>query len=223
MDMHSRDEYLKVIRESYFKAKSNKKGKSRILDEYCCNIGQSRKYVIRKICKAGLMSRQRKKRKEIYDGRVKVVLAKIWEIFDYPCGQRFKPLLEIEVDRLRELGEIEISDEVTAKLKMMSSATIDRRLKHQREYLHLSISKGGPKPGYLLKQKLPIRLTEWDSSQVGYVEMGLVIHCGSSASGEYINTLEPPVMTPIHLNQLSKMCLTLSPLSVLETLPLPLP
>ena len=50
-------------------------------------------------------------------------MAKIWEIFDYPCGQRLKPLLEMEIERLRELGEIEAPKEVMLKLKMMSPAT----------------------------------------------------------------------------------------------------
>ena len=98
-------------------------------------------------------------------------MAKIWEVFDYHCGQRLKPLLEVEIDRLRELRGIEISEEVALKLKMVSPATIDRKLKHQREFLHLSRSKSGPKPGYLLKQKIPIKLTEWDTRVVGYVEM----------------------------------------------------
>ena len=71
----------------------------------------------------------------------------------------------------------------------MSSATIDRKLKHQREVLHLLRSKGGPKPGSLLKRKIPIRLTEWDTTKTGYVEMDLVVHCGASTFGEYINTL----------------------------------
>jgi len=128
--MHSRNEYLKVIKEKYFKARS-KKERSQILNEYCSNIGQSRKHVIRKIHRAEIRPKQRKKRKEIYDGQVKAALAKIWEIFDYPCGQRLKPLLETEVDRLSEFGEIEIPDEVALKLKIMSSATIDRKLKHQ--------------------------------------------------------------------------------------------
>ena len=188
MDMHSRNEYLKVIREKYFKARS-KKERSQILNEYCSNIGQSRKHVIRKIHRAEIRPKQRKKRKEIYDGQVKAALAKIWEIFDYPCGQRLKPLLETEVDRLSEFGEIEIPDEVALKLKIMSSATIDRKLKHQREFLHLSRSKGGPKPGYLLKQKIPIRLTQWDTGVVGYVEIDFVVHCGASVLGEYVNTL----------------------------------
>jgi hypothetical protein len=188
MDMHSRNEYLKVVKERYFRART-KKEKSQILDEYCRNTGQSRKYVMAKIHKADLRPKQRKKRKEIYDGQVKAALAKIWEIFDYPCGQRLKPLLETETDRLRELGEIEISDEVVLKLKMVSPATIDRKLKHQREFLHLSRSKNGPKPGYLLKQKIPIKLTEWDTSKVGYMEVDLVVHCGSSTLGDYINTV----------------------------------
>ena len=152
--MHSRNEYLKVIQESYFKAKTRKE-KTQLLDEYCRNTEQSRKYVIWKIHRAILKPKQRKKRKEIYDGQVTAALAKIWEIFDYPCGQRLKPLLETEVERLRELGEIKISDAVDLKLKTMSSATIDRKLKHQREFLHLLRAKGGPKPGYLLKQKIP--------------------------------------------------------------------
>ncbi|MCL0051132.1 hypothetical protein M1M97_00415 [Thermodesulfovibrionales bacterium] len=167
MDMHSRNEYLKVLREKYLKART-KREKSQILDEYCGNTGQARKYVIRKIQPGvDLGLKQRKKRKETYDSQVKAALAKVWEIFDHPCGQRLKPLLEVEVDRLSELGELRVSGEVASKL---NEPTIDRKLKHQREVLHLLKSKGGPKPGSLLKQKIPIRLTEWDS-------------------GEYINTL----------------------------------
>jgi hypothetical protein len=66
---------------------------------------------------------------------------------------------------------------------------LTQQLKHQREYLYLSRSKKGPKPGYLLKQKIPIKLTQWDTSKVGYLEADLVVHCGSSALGEYANTV----------------------------------
>ena len=187
--MESRNQYLKVLRERYLRARV-KKEKTQILDEYCRNTGQVRKYVIRKIQPGvDLRPKQRKKRKQTYDGQVTAALAQIWEIFDCPCGQRLKPILEVELDRLRDLGELRVCDEVALKLKRMSSATIDRKLKHQREVLHLLRSKGGPKPGSLLKRKIPIRLTEWDTSKMGYVEMDLVVHCGSSAFGEYINTL----------------------------------
>lgn len=189
MDMHSRNEYLKVLRERYLKAKTRKE-KSRILDEYCQNTGQARKYVIRKIQpRLDLKPKQRKKRKQTYDGQVTAALAQVWEIFDYPCGQRLKPLLEREVVRLKEFRELSIPDEVVLKLKKISSATIDRKLKHQREVSHLLRSKSSPKPGSLLKQKIPIRLTEWDTSKVGYVEADMVVHCGSSAFGEYVSTV----------------------------------
>lgn len=189
MDMESRNQYLKILREKYLNAKT-KKEKTQILDEYCRNTGQVRKYVIRKI-QPGVDPgpKQRKKRKQTYDGQVTAALARVWEIFDCPCGQRLKPVLEVELDRLMVLGELKVSDEAALKLKKMSSATIDRKLKHQREVLHLLRSKGGPKPGSLLKRKIAIRLTDWDTSKVGYVEMDLVLHCGSSTFGEYINTL----------------------------------
>ena len=55
-------------------------------------------------------------------------------------------MLEVELDRLMGLGELKVSDEDALKLKTMSSATIDRKLKHQGEVLHLLRSKGSPKP-----------------------------------------------------------------------------
>ncbi len=65
--MHSRNEYLKLLR-----------GKSLILDEYCQNTSQARKYVIRKIQPGvNLGPKLREKRKESYDGPVKVALAKM--------------------------------------------------------------------------------------------------------------------------------------------------
>ena len=70
MDMHSRNQYLKVLRERYLKART-KKEKTQILDEYCRNTGQARKYVIRKIqLGIDLRPKQRKKRKQTYDGQV---------------------------------------------------------------------------------------------------------------------------------------------------------
>ena len=75
--MYSRNQYLKVLRERYLKVKS-KKEKTQILNEYCYNTSQARKYVIRKIQPGvDLRPRQRKKRKETYDGQVKAALAKV--------------------------------------------------------------------------------------------------------------------------------------------------
>lgn len=193
MDMHSRNQYLKELQQKYFMSRSRKE-RSSILDEYCRNTHQNRKYIISKINSSfSFKPKKAKKRKQIYDGYVKTALAKIWEIFDYPCGQRLAPLLKTEVNRLRQLEEIFISNEVAKKLTKIAPATIDRKLKHQREVLHLERNRARPKPSSLLYKRIPIRLTNWDTSKVGFLEIDLVNHCGSSTLDLYIcslNTVE---------------------------------
>lgn len=189
MDMHSRNEYLKRLRERYLETRS-KRERGKILDEYCKNTGQNRKYVIRKIQPhISLEEKPKKKRKEIYDGYVGAALAKVWEIFDHPCGQRLEPLLKTETERLRRLGELNISDETAHKLQKISSATIDRKLKREKE-VTLSLKKRGiSKPRSLLYQKIPTRLNDWNTSVVGNLAVDFVEHCGSSKKGEYANSL----------------------------------
>ena len=73
-------------------------------------------------------------------------MVKVWKIFDYPCGQRLEPLLKDEIDRLRKLKEINCSDEVAGKLNNISSASVDRKLEHEKLVLwqkrkyHLGVS-----------------------------------------------------------------------------------
>lgn len=187
MDLTMRNEYLKTIRPRYLKA--SKEGKTRILDEYCHNTGQNRKYVIRKLSpKENLILKRRKGRKMIYDPRVIVELIKIWEILDYPCGQRLESVLPEMMEKLNQWGELNTAPDVCQKLKTIKSATIDRRLAHQREYLHRK-RFATTKPGSLLKTQIPIRLTEWDLNKVGYCEVDLVAHCGDNVFGDYLNTL----------------------------------
>jgi len=187
MNMDARNQYLKVLQDRYFKAKS-KKEKSSILDEYCQNTGQNRKYVIRKINSPIPSAPKKRKREEIYDGHVRTALVKVWEIFDYPCGQRLEPILKKQVDNLRELGELLIPDEVAEKLKKISPATIDRKLGHQKQVLHRE-RKHRRGNNSLIYQEIPIKAGGWDRSLVGQVQIDLVLHCGSSASGLFINSL----------------------------------
>jgi hypothetical protein len=188
MHMDARNQYLKVLQEKYFMVKSRKK-KSSILDEYCRNTHQNRKYVIRKIHSFSFSSQKiRKKRKQIYDGYVRAALAKTWEIFDCMCGQRLEPMLKEQVDNLRNRGELIISNEVAEKLKRIAPATIDRKLKHQREVMHLK-RKYHRKSNPLIYQKIPTRAGGWDKSLVGQVQVDLVEHCGQSASGLFGNSV----------------------------------
>ena len=55
-------------------------------------------------------------------------LVQVWEIFDYPCGQRLAPVLRQELERLRKARELHCSDAVAEKLGRISAKTIDRLL-----------------------------------------------------------------------------------------------
>lgn len=187
MDMRSRNQYLEVLRKEYLK--SNKKKKAKLLSEAEKRTKLCRKYLIRKLSRqTNFESKPRKKRKEIYDSYVRNALASIWEIFDYACGQRLASLLKTEIDRLRALQEISISEEVALKLKRISPATIDRKLAHQKEVIHQK-RKYHQKNNPLLYQKIPIRGNDWDRALIGQEALDLVEHCGSSLAGEFIYSL----------------------------------
>jgi len=186
MNIEARKQYMETLRERYLKAGKEEKGG--ILDEYCRNTGQERKYVIKKFRYKVKLKETRKPKKEYYDGYVKAALVQIWKIFDCPCGQRLKPLLEPETDRLRNFGELKCSDEVAEKLKKMGSATIDRKLKHEKEVLLLDRKYKKKNP--LLSHQIPIKVSaDFDRAAVGHTQVDLVEHCGVSAAGEYVNSM----------------------------------
>ena len=186
MNQEARKQYMETLRERYLKA--NKREKGGILNEYCRNTGQERKYVSKKFRYKVKLKETRKPKKEYYDGYVKVALAAIWKIFDYPCGQRLKPLLRTETDRLRNLKEIKCSDEVVRKLKKMGSATIDRKLKHEKEVLMLGRKYKKKNP--LLSHQISVKVSaDFDRTAVGHTQVDLVEHCGVSAAGEYVNSM----------------------------------
>jgi len=186
MDIKAKQQYMETLRENYLRG--SKKEKGVILDEFCRNTKQERKYVIKKFRYKVKLKVKRKKRKENYDGDVKSVLAKIWEIFDYPCGARLKTLLTTETKKLRFLKEITCSDLVEEKLMKIGMATIDRKLEHEKEVLLLNQKYSKKNP--LLCHQVPIKTsTDFDRNIIGHTEVDFVESCGSSASGEYVNNL----------------------------------
>lgn len=192
MDMYSRNQYLKELRKEYLKTKS-KKEKGKLLDEAERITGLNRKYLMEKLRPKSNLDKdpsQRKTRQEYYDGYVKEALVQIWRIFDYPCGQRLEPLLKQGwAEKLKQLGEIDCSDEVLGKLRKISFRTIDEKLKRQKEIERVK-RKYQKKIHPLLYQKIPVKLSdEWDRSYLGNIQTDLIEHCGQSARGEYINTI----------------------------------
>jgi hypothetical protein len=191
MDMYSKNQYLLELRTEYLKTKSKKK-KGILLDEAEKRTRLNRKYLSVKLRPESNLDKlvsQRKRRRQYYDNSVKPALVKMWQIFDYPCGQRLEPLLKSETDKLILLNELLCSDMVAKKLKQMGPATIDRKLKHQKEVERIK-RKYHFKIHPLLYQQILVKVFEQqDRTVLGNIQIDLVEHCGSSAAGEFVNTL----------------------------------
>ncbi|MEA1926477.1 MAG: hypothetical protein U9M90_04565 [Patescibacteria group bacterium] len=189
MSQKSKKELVKKVKVRYLK--SNRTGKGSILDELCVNTTLNRNYLIQILSvKIDLdyANPINRKRREKYDGYVIVKLKKIWEIFDYPCGQNLAPMLPEYIEVLEKFEEVSFTDSVKEKLLKISSATIDRRLKRSKRIKKKKVFST-TKPGSMLKKQIPIKTSSWDEKRAGFGKLDTVAHCGHSASGEFINSL----------------------------------
>jgi hypothetical protein len=189
VDRHARNEYLRDLREEY--QWITKKQKSQLLDEAVKRTGLARKVVIRKLCRPTTLvtAVRTKMRRRYYDVAVRTALAGLWQLFDYPCGQRLAPLLREQVPRLRARGEWCCSEEVAAKLLTISPKTIDRLLAAERQRRRLPRYRHTPQRRLLLAQ-IPLKVaSDWDRTQVGNMQFDYVAHCGQSTAGSFLWTI----------------------------------
>ncbi|URA10754.1 hypothetical protein KDW03_02825 [Thermospira aquatica] len=114
------------------------------------------------------------------------LLKKVWEIENYMCGKRLKPILNEVLDNLLANGHLHGSPQAIENLRHISASSIDRLLKHERKKLEIKGRKG-TKPGTLLKQQIAIRTwAEWDENCPGFMEIDLVAHEGRNSPGEIL-------------------------------------
>ena len=112
-----------------------------------------------------------------------------WEASGGLCGKRLAPFLGELLPALEVEGALRLSTADRDHLAHISAATIDRRLRPFRDQLRPH-GLGTTKPGTLLKQQVPVPyFTPWDEEQMGFVELDLVAHCGTSTAGHYLTTL----------------------------------
>ena len=192
MTSMSKKELISAVKTRYLKAVKKEKGK--ILDEFCKSTGYARKYAI-VILAAGYDNNRiarvgRKGRKKKYGHETMAAVVKIWEVLDFPCGQRLQPALPEMYATLVRFKEMIFTEAIRDDLETISAKTLDRRLKRERERRHLKRNRGLTCRGNLLKSQIPIRITDWDTSQLGYAEIDTVAHNGGDPSGEFIFTLD---------------------------------
>jgi hypothetical protein len=124
----------------------------------------NRKVLIRKLTRvpAAAGKARRRPRGTIYGGDVKAPLIQVWELFDFPCGQRLAPVLREQTERLRASGWLKCSPEAAGLLREISPKTIDRLLKRERGVRCLQPHRRPPVHP-LLYQRVPVKTSaDWD-------------------------------------------------------------
>jgi hypothetical protein len=189
MDMRSREQYLESVRQEYRQA--SRKEKTRLLNEARRRTRLNRKVLIGKLAHPAPVKKDRRRRPRgaSYGPEVVTALIKVWEVFDYPCGQRLVPVLRSEVERLRKQRELRCSNAVAEKLGRISPKTVDRLLAREKQVRQLRRNRT-PRMHPLLYQRIPVKVAaDWDTSQVGNLQVDYVEHCGRSNGGQYLHTL----------------------------------
>ncbi|MCI0552491.1 MAG: transposase family protein [Anaerolineae bacterium] len=190
MNVNERRKYLHKMRLRYWQAE-RKNAKSALLDEMQSVTNLHRKSVIRLIQGDLARKPRRKQRGKTYGADVKWVVEKIAQSLDYPCAERLQPNLVWMANHLEAHKEIELNAEIKTKLERISVSTVRRLLlPSQRASNRIAHSKRQPNASFAQRQAIPVRRIPWQERTPGHFEVDLVHHCGLSASGQYVHTLQ---------------------------------
>ena len=186
--MNARKQYIEGLGKEY--QRSDERGRSGLLDEAEKRTGLNRKYLIRILNHPPAPGPpKRRHRRAQYGAAVVTTLVEIWDIFEQPCGQRMVAVLHSELERLRKLGEVRCSETVALQLQNISASTIDRLLRREKRVRHLRRNRN-PNVQRLIYQKVPVKVAaDWDTRELGNVQVDFVAHCGRSTGGAYIHTI----------------------------------
>lgn len=185
---------LRSYRKRY--QKLDRKGRSKLLDEFCLNTGYHRKYAIcllRRPEDAPEPGSLPRRRGATYGPVVARILTKIWRAAGYPWSTRLKAMLPQWLPWARKHVR-GLTPDVEGLLLKISPRQMDRLLAAKKRQVKKRLY-GHTKPGTLLKSQIPIRTDNWDVTGPGYLEIDLVAHCGPCASGEFVYSLNA---TDIH-------------------------
>ena len=181
----SKVEYLEAIRVRYLKAM--RRGKTRILEEFCKVCGYHRKHAIRLLRRKAGATRRKPGRPSVYGQGELEVLEAIWLASGRPCALRFRALIMRWLPWYEnEHGVLDAQTRV--HLQQISARTLDRLMKPVRRR-HGQHGKCGTRPGTLLKNQIPIKTQHADVNKPGVMEADTVAHCGNTLEGNFVWSL----------------------------------
>jgi hypothetical protein len=190
MTIDEERKYLHKMRIRYWKT-VRKSERSQLLDEMQEVTGKHRKSLIRLI--NGELARKKRKRERgyTYGAEVQDAVKVIARSMDYPCAERLQPNLLWMAEHLARHGEIAINAKSLEKLGRISISTVRRIVGPvTRIPERISAVRKPSRRKQKAKETIPTKRIAWDEVEVGHFETDTVHHCGMSASGLYVHTLQ---------------------------------
>jgi len=187
MNIDERRKYLRRMKKRYDHASRKERGQ--LLDEMEAVTDMHRKSLIR-LMKGNLARKPRQKQRDKrYGPEVDDALRVIAESVDYICAERLTRNLVWMAEQLGAHGELAATPQLLEQLGEISVSSVRRRLKRIRQD-QPRLPRKGPERANQVTREIPMRRIPWNQPEPGHFEVDLVHHCGLSASGEYIYTLQ---------------------------------
>jgi hypothetical protein len=187
MTIEERYKYLRMMKKRYQKADKQEKG--RLLIEMEAITGQHRKSLIRAMNSRLERQPRRTQRRNSYGPEVDDALGVLAETMNYICAERLTPKLASMARHLVVHKELAVSPQLLMDLECISVPTVRRHLQRLAQD-QPRLSRPRPTETNTLRRDIPMKRLSWQESQPGHVEVDLVHHCGQTASGEYLHTLQ---------------------------------
>ena len=187
MTIDERRKYLRKMKSRY--AKARRKERCQLLSEMEAVTGLHRKSLTR-LMRSSLERKPRsRERGKTYKEEVSTAIRVIAASLDYPCAERLTPNLVWMAKHLGAHGELTVSAPLLELLEQISVSTVERRLRIIRQD-QPRVARKRPRPANSVLRELPMGRIPWNVGEPGHFETDLVHHCGVSASGEYVHTLQ---------------------------------
>jgi hypothetical protein len=187
MTIDERRKYLRKMQERYLQA--DRKERGQLLDEMETVTELHRKSLIRLMKGSLVRQPRRRQRSRTYGPEVDDALRVIAESTDYICAERLTPNLAWLAKHLAAHGELTISSQLLEQLEGISVSTVERILARLRQD-EPRLPRRGPQRTNNLLRDVPMKRIPWQEQEPGHFEVDLVHHCGPSASGEYVHTIQ---------------------------------
>lgn len=187
MNKQARLELVMSFQDEYWRGGRAERGG--ILTHLQQSTNYDRKYLIRLLRGKYKPHARTQQRGRQYGAAFAEVLRVIFETHDGICPERIHPNLLGMAEHLEAHQELSLTEEVKEQLQRASLSTVRRTRDRlcQDEPRLLRRAPGLPND---LRRQVPMRRIPWDEREPGHLEVDLVHHCGRSAQGEYVHTLQ---------------------------------